>query len=416
MSETSTNKRALGVIFLTVVLDLLGFGIVIPLLSFYAEGYGASTLQVTLLMACYSAAQFIFAPLWGTLSDRYGRRPILLMSIAMTAVMLAGFAGSESLVLLFVFRTMHGVFAANISTAQAYVADVTSDADRAKGMGMIGAAFGLGFTLGPVIGGLFAETELGLSLPIWIAAGLSALNFFLALAFIKEPERVRPRERKRTLSPAAFLAVMKHPKVGAYIVLGFAMTVAFSMMESTFALFQEHRHDMSAREVGYVLGVIGVVGIVIQGGLIGRLTKRFGEGALIRIGIPGLAVALLALAYATPWAPLFAVAFFLALFQSLAQPSLNSLLSRQTPAEDQGFVLGTNQSLSALARAVSPAIAGVVYTSVSDRAPFWLSAAILGVCTILAIRATKTLTSPQDSLTLDPGLSGSNESAPDSAD
>lgn len=395
MAESTTNKRALGVIFLTVVLDLIGFGIVIPLLSFYAEDYGASTLQVTLLMACYSAAQFVFAPLWGSLSDRYGRRPILLMSIGMTALMLAGFAGSASLVLLFVFRTMHGVFAANISTAQAYVADVTSDADRAKGMGMIGAAFGLGFTLGPVIGGLFAETELGLSLPIWIAAGLAALNFVLALLFVKEPERVRPRDRKRTLNPAAFLAVMKHPQVGAYIVLSFAMTVAFSMMESVFALFQEHRHDLSAREVGYVLGVIGVVGIVIQGGLIGRLTKRFGEGALIRVGIPGLALSLIALAYASPWAPLFGVAFFLALFQSLTQPSLNSLLSRQTPAEDQGFVLGTNQSLSALARAVSPAAAGLMYTAISDRTPFWVSAALLGVCTLLAIRATRNVTEPR---------------------
>ena len=137
---------------------------------------------------------------------------------------------------------------------------------------------------------------------------------------------------------------------------------------------------------------------------------------MIRVGVPGLALSLIALAYATLWAPLFGVAFFLALFQSLVQPSLNSLLSRQTTAEDQGFVLGTNQSLSALARAVSPAIAGVVYTSVSDRAPFWLSAGILGVCTVLAIRATKNLSSPQDSLTLDPEPSGSNESAPDSAD
>ncbi|MED5374834.1 MAG: MFS transporter [Myxococcota bacterium] len=399
MSETQTNKRALGVIFLTVVLDLVGFGIVIPLLSFYAEDYGASPLQVTLLMASYSAAQFLFAPLWGSLSDRFGRRPILLMSIAMTALMLAGFAWASELWLLFVFRSLHGVFAANISTAQAYVADVTSKEDRAKGMGMIGAGFGLGFTLGPVIGGVFAETELGLSLPIWIAAGLSALNFVLALALVKEPERKAPRDRKRTLKPADWMRVMSHPKVGAFIILSFAMTLAFSMMESTFALFEEHQHELSARQVGYVLGVIGIVGIVIQGGLIGRLSKRFGEGALVRIGIPGLGLALIGLAYAPPWGPLLAVGFLLAVFQSLAQPSLFSLISRQTPDSEQGFVLGTNQSLSALARAVAPAIAGLAFERVSERLPFFLSAGVLLICTFLAFRATARLTAPVDAPT-----------------
>ena len=173
-------------VLMAVVLDLVGFGIVIPLLTFYAEEYGAGPVAVTLLMAVYSLAQFLMAPVWGALSDKYGRRPIMLFSIGMAAVCLAGFAWAESLVMLFVFRTLHGAAAANISTAQACVADVTTPENRAKGMGLIGAAFGFGFTVGPFIGGELSVH--GLAAPIWFAAGLAALNFVLALAWPRRPQ------------------------------------------------------------------------------------------------------------------------------------------------------------------------------------------------------------------------------------
>jgi len=170
-----------------VVLDLVGFGIVIPLLTFYAEEYGAGPVAVTLLMAVYSLAQFLMAPVWGALSDRFGRRPIMLFSIGMATICLAGFAWAESLVMLFVFRTLHGAAAANISTAQACVADVTTPENRAKGMGLIGAAFGFGFTVGPFLGGELSVH--GLAAPIWFAAALSALNFVAAVVWLKETRK-----------------------------------------------------------------------------------------------------------------------------------------------------------------------------------------------------------------------------------
>ncbi|MCB9730981.1 MAG: MFS transporter [Deltaproteobacteria bacterium] len=375
--------KPLLVIFLTVVLDLIGFGIVIPLLTFYAEGTGATAMQVTLLMACYSATQFLFAPLWGSLSDRLGRRPVLLISIGMGSLMLAGFAWASELWLLFVFRSLHGVFAANISVAQAYVADVTSQEDRAKGMGMIGAAFGLGFSLGPWIGGELSVY--GLSAPIWLASGLSALNFLLAWLLVPEPERKRSA-RRRTLNPTAFVEVLRHPAVGRAISLTFLMTFAFSMMESTFALFEEHQHHLGAQEVGRLLGLIGVIGIIIQGGLIGRLSKRFGEVPLIRLGIAGLSVSLLGLAFAPPWVPLLVVCGFLAVFQSLLQPSTQALISKRTSEEEQGFVLGTNQSLSALARATAPALGGFLFQHVAMSASFVAGSALLGLGTLVALR------------------------------
>ncbi|MCB9759651.1 MAG: MFS transporter [Alphaproteobacteria bacterium] len=372
------------VIFLTVLVDLIGFGIVIPLLTFYAEAYGASAMQVTLLMACYSAAQFLFAPLWGALSDRHGRRPVLLLSILMASLMLAGFAWADELWLLFLFRTVHGVFAANISVAQACIADLTTPENRARGMGMLGAAFGLGFTLGPWIGGEFSVY--GLSAPIWVAAALSGVNFLMAVVMLPEtrapgtgPARARP------IHPGAFLQVIRHPAVGRLITLFFLMTFAFSMMEATFSLFEEHRYGLTARDVGRVLGLIGVVGIVVQGGLIGRLTRRFGELRLVRVGITGLALTLVLLPFAPPWAPLLAVCGLLAVFQGLLQPSSQALISKRTSAEEQGFVLGTNQSLSALARATAPTLGGLLFAKVALGAAFIAGAALLGLGSFVAL-------------------------------
>ncbi len=377
----------LGVIFLTVLLDLLGFGIVIPLLTFYAEDYGATPLQVTLLMACYSLAQFLFAPMWGAISDRVGRRPVLLLSIGMAALMLAGFAWADRLALLFLFRTLHGMFAANISTAQAYVADVTRPEDRAKGMGLIGAAFGVGFSLGPWVGGELST--FGLSAPIWLAAGLSAVNFLLALVLLPESRKRSGEHHPRPLHPFTWLSVLRHPVVGGLVAVSFCLTIAFAMMESTFALFEEHVHGMTARDVGRLLGGIGVVMVVIQGGLIGRLAHRFGERRLLLTGLPGLALSLVALAYSPPVGPLWTACLLLGVFHGLAQPSLYSLMSRAASADDQGLVLGTNQSLSALARTVGPALGGLLFGSVAEAAPFLTAAAVLGGAWLLAAWAVR---------------------------
>jgi DHA1 family tetracycline resistance protein-like MFS transporter len=384
------------VIFFTVLLDLVGFGIVIPLLPFYALEFSATPLQIGLLFACYSMAQFLFAPVWGALSDRYGRRPILLMSIGLGSLMLAGFASSTTLWMLFLFRTLHGVFAANISTAQAYIADITAPEDRAKGMGMLGAAFGLGFTIGPWIGGEFSVH--GHSAPIWLACGLSALNFVLAYFFLPESRDMSnaSERRPRPINPTAFLKVFKHPAVGTCILLTFVMTFAFSMMEASFALFGEQQYELIAKDIGRLMGVMGVVMIVVQGGLIGRLTKRFGEANLVRLGLPCLGLSIAALAYAEPsesgnlvFSEMGAVCALIALFHGLAQPSLFSIISQRTNANDQGLVMGTNQSLSALARATAPALALFAFGQFSVFAPFMGAAVLLILATFLAGIATR---------------------------
>lgn len=361
----------LGPVLLTVLLDLVGFGLVIPLMNFYAERFDASAVQVTALMASYSVAQFVFAPLWGSLSDRVGRRPVMLVSVAGTAVFLALFASAGSLWQLFLFRALHGACAANIGAAQAYVADVTTPETRARGMGLIGASFGVGFTLGPMIGGILSA-KLDLTAPIWLAAALSALNF--VWTFFRLPESRRFGERSsatgRVLDPRQVAEVLSRPFVGRVVAMAATGTLAFSMLESTFGLVADHRWGMKPDTVGYLFGVIGIVGIVIQGGLIGRLVKRFGEVPLLLVGYLVTTTGMLSLSQTAPgqlwwfggWLPIALGTVLLATGTSLTNPSLMGLVSRSAAADEQGRVLGVNQSLGALSRAVAPTMGGWLYT------------------------------------------------------
>lgn len=387
--------RPLLVVFLTVFLDLLGFGIVIPLLTFYAESFEASPFQVTALMTCYSAAQFVAAPLWGQLSDRVGRRPVLLVSIFLTAVMLAGFASAGALVWLFVFRTLHGAMTANISIAQACVADLTTPANRARGMGLLGAGFGLGFTFGPLIGGELAAAW-GLAAPFWFAAGLSLVNLLLAFAFLPETRHPRSTTAARPISPAALLGAVRDPTVGLAIVLSFVVVLSFALMESTFVLFAEHVHHLGPEDLGRMFGFIGLVGVVVQGGIIGPLVRRFGEGPLVSVGIAILALTMTALPLAPPasggWveaAPLLVLFALIGTGQGLVNPSLQALISRGAPASAQGEVLGSAQSVSALGRAVGPLIGGLLFQRLSPGAPFYLSGLLLLAAVVLSVPAAR---------------------------
>lgn len=381
-------SRAMIPVLLTVFLDLLGFGIVIPLLTFYAEQYHASAVQVTLLMASYSLAQFLFAPLWGALSDRVGRRPVLLVSVAASALFLAGFAAAGSLTMLFVFRTLHGACAANISTAQAAVADLTPPEKRAMGMGLIGAAFGVGFSLGPWIGG--EMSTFGYAAPIWLAAGLSAFNFILALIFLPETRDMQVEgavpHARRTMDPRRLLKVLTHPVVGLCVLLTFVTTIAFAMMESSFTLFAEHVRHLDAPTVGRYFGVAGLVMIFVQGGLIGRLVKRFGEAPLVPVGLALLTVGMALLAYAPPPWAMVSVFVLIAIGQGISTPSLQALISKGAGANEQGFVMGANQSMSAIARVIGPAMAGLAFSRM-PAAPFLSAAAILAVGFVLSFAA-----------------------------
>ncbi len=378
------SRRPMLVIFLTVVLDLLGFGLVIPLLTFYAESFGASAVEVTGLMTCYSVAQFFAAPLWGQASDRFGRRPLLLASIFMTAVMLAGFASAQSLLMLFVFRTLHGVFTANIAIAQACMADLTTPETRAKGMGLIGAGFGIGFTLGPFLGGELAKW--GLTVPIWVAAGLSLVNFLLGIVMLPETRRPGGHSERRPINPLALLEAMANKRVGLAIVTTFVFILAFAGMESTFTLFAKHAHGLKPEEVGRLFGIIGVVGAIVQGGLISRLVKRFGEAPLIPIGLVFTAIGVALMPFAPLGARLSGCFALIAFGQGIVSPALQSLISRGAPADKQGEILGANQSMSALARAAGPIMGGFLFEW-KPSMPFVAAGAVLLVAAALSVFA-----------------------------
>jgi MFS transporter, DHA1 family, tetracycline resistance protein len=398
-----TQKRILGVVFLTVFMDLLGFGIIIPVQPFYAETLGASPTIITLLGASYSLMQFLFAPFWGKLSDRIGRRPVMLVSVATSAAGYALFGLSGSLGLLFFARMLAGLGGANIGTAQAIIADSTDAASRAKGMGVIGAAFGLGFTLGPAIGGYFSRY--GLHVPALVAAGLAGMNWLAACFFLPETypaeRRGKGESHRSPLSLAALRHAARHRNVGTLLTIGLVFTAAFSLLEQVLGLFigyvwarepgvaattESLRH--AAMLTSYVLIAVGITAIVVQGGLIGKLARRFGEGRLLKVGLTFVAAGLLAIPLAGQLGSylfLMLVCSWIAMGSGMSNPSLVSLLSQSVNADEQGTTLGLAQSLSALGRVIGPSVAGWLF-EMGIGLPFWIGGGLTLVCVLIALR------------------------------
>lgn len=381
------KRSPLLVVFFTVFLDLLGFGLVLPLLPAFAREYGASPHIIGLLFASYSAMQFFFAPVWGRVSDRIGRRPVLMLSISGSVASYLIFAFAPSLAWLFVSRLLAGVMAANLSTAQAYVADVTAPEDRAKGMGMVGAAFGLGFVIGPMIAigvGRWGQIGIGLT-----AAGLSFTDLLLASVLLKES---LPPERRgqAAAAPGSRLSRMAralaHPTIGVPIIIFFLATFAFSTLETTLTLFLGDRVGLTRpEELGKYFGFLGVLVALIQGGLTGRLAKRAGEARLVFVGCVGTAVGLALLPEAHTRAMVLAALAVIGLGQGMNVPSINSLISRSAGAEEQGSILGVNQGFSSLARVVGPAAGGWLYQQ-QQGYPYFAGAALMGAASLLALR------------------------------
>jgi MFS transporter, DHA1 family, tetracycline resistance protein len=381
-----TGRRALTTIFLTILLDLIGFGMILPLLPFYAQELRATPFRIGLLFSSYSLAQLLFAPMLGRLSDRVGRRPVLLASIAGGAASYLLFAWASSYAVLLLARWLSGMAAANYAIAQAYMADVSSPENRSRAMGLVGAAFGLGFVLGPALGGVLAHYGGPRLVPL-TAAILSGVNFLIALFGLPEslsPE-LRGRQTGSWLGIASLRAAWRDSAVRGLMLLFFLVMFCFSMMETTLALFCQERFGFGTRETSWLFVFVGVVLVVVQGGLLGRLIQRFGERSLIRSGIVLMAAGLALLPLTSYLGLLLASLFLLAVGQGVHNPSSLGLLSRLTDEGSQGGVIGVSRSFGALARTLGPATGTWIFGAVGVGWPFWTASGLMLVALFVAL-------------------------------
>lgn len=396
------SKASLLIIFVTVFIDLLGFGIVLPLLPLYAKYYAAEDMTLGLLMASFSAMQFLFAPLWGRISDRVGRRPILILGLAGSTVSYAlfGYAASlppdaalwglSPLGWLFVSRIGAGIAGATIPTAQAYIADTTGPEERAKGMALIGAAFGIGFTFGPLLGAAFASAELDAApnaAPGYVAAVLSGLALLSAIFVL--PESLKPGSQpaeRRGLSFVSLRKAIARPAVAIVLVMMFVAVFAFGQFESTLALLAQNL-GLAPRYNLYVFAYVGFILTLSQGLIVRRLVPRMGEFRMSVAGVVLMTSGLLLVGFAGQSgsrALLYSVLPVAVMGFSALNPCLQSMLSRRTPASDQGEMLGLGQSFSALARIFGPFV-GVRLFFQEVTLPFWVGGGIMAVSLLLVL-------------------------------
>jgi multidrug resistance protein len=372
------SRSTLAIVFSVIVIDLIGFGIVIPILPAYTKDLGASAGILGVLLATHAALQFLFAPVWGRLSDRIGRRPVMLVTIAGTSLALLLLGLAESILGLFVARLLSGLFSANISVATAYVADVTAESERTRWMGMVGASFGVGFILGPALGGFLHPY--GSGVPAFAAAGLAAANFLWAAFSLTEPERHEDRQRKR----GGLRAVLRDKVVARLCLTNLIFTIGVAQLESTFFYWMNDQFGYDVREIAFILVAMALVMVSVQGGGIRPLVERLGERRMLVSG-------LILMALAFPAIPMLHTVGFLmiplavsALGRAIAQPPMTSLVSMRGNAAERGELMGVFQSSAALARIFGPLVAGVLY-DFSAPSPFYLAAALFALGAALSL-------------------------------
>jgi DHA1 family tetracycline resistance protein-like MFS transporter len=365
------KNKLLSAIFLIVFIDLLGFGLILPLLPYYAETFGASDTLIGLLVASYAAAQLIGAPLLGRFSDRFGRRPILLVSLFGTLIgfLLLGFA--QTLWVLFLARILDGLTGGNISVAQAYISDVTDEKSRAKGLGMIGAAFGLGFILGPASGG--ALSQFGYAVPAFAAAGLVMINLFMVAKWL--PESLTPEKRaelsdavnKPRINLSALIEALQRPFSGSLLITRFFFGLAFAIFQGIFSLYALRRFNLDAQQTGFVLAYVGMLSVIVQGGLVGRLGERFRDDQLIFSSVGIMALSLLGWAFAPSVTMLLVILAPTAFSGGVLNTVISSALSKAVPSQEVGGILGFSASLESLTRVIAPTLGGLLL----DQLGYW---------------------------------------------
>ena len=380
------RKSPLAVLFAAVLVDMLGFGIVLPLLPFYAESMGATPLQVTILVASFSAMQLAAAPFWGRVSDRVGRRPLLIGSLFASAFSYLLFGLADSYWLLLVSRMAAGAAGGTITIAQAYIADTTAHDERARGMGHLGAASGLGVMLGPAVGG-FASNWWGLGAPGFVAAGFCALNAIAAIFLVPESHT---HERRAEVGQAATFggwvrSLTAYP-LSVLLTVYFLTISAFAAMTSVLALYLERSFGVNEKDMGLLFTLSGATTVVVRGMMLGRLVKKFGEPITARIGILSLMAAMLTLPFLPDarWALLVAPLY--AFGAGTLFPALASLVSRATDRASQGSILGGSQVVGGLGRVVGPLWAGFFFQSVGISAPFTVGAVLVLFALLVALR------------------------------
>ncbi|MDP4085860.1 MAG: MFS transporter [Bacillota bacterium] len=374
-----TNK-ALPILFLVMFLVYVGFGIIIPVLPFYAEKIGATPTQLGMLMAVYSLMQLLFSPMWGRISDRIGRKPVMMVGIAGLAISFFLMAISHKLWMLFVARIIGGVLSsANMPTTQAYVADITTPENRGKGMGVIGAAIGLGFVFGPAIGGIFSKNSL--SLPFYIAGVSSVITLVLVFFLLRESSTEEIRREHTGKRPSILEAF--HGSRSFLFLLQLFTSLSLSGLETTFAYFAAKRAGMDATHMGYIFMIMGLAGAFVQGGLMGMLTKKFGEGAVIQGGILvsaiGFALILLVNSFST-------AAIYLTIFgigNGVIRPSISSILTKSSSG-GHGSATGFLSSFDSLGRIIGPPLGGALF-SITIGLPY-ISGAIISILTLILYR------------------------------
>lgn len=388
--DLSASTPAFSALLLVVFINILGFGVVVPLLPFYAESFHAPAWQIALIFSAFSLGSFFGEPFWGPLSDRIGRKPVLISTVTSTCLCYFLLAFAPNVYVAFFIRLVGGMCSGNNSVIQGYVADVTPREERSGRMGRMGAAFNVGFVVGPALGGLLARPELGpagFRAPLLVASTLAALSA-VSIAMVLKESRARSEAVEKPSSRwAMFGEALRHPVIGRVMLVTFVAGFAFTGIEATFGLWSQHRFGWGPRQVGACFGAVGVVSALAQWQLTRPLSRRFGEANMLAAGMALTATAAALQPFSTSAWTIVPLMMLIAIGQSVAFPNVSALISGVTHADRQGQALGLNNAMGALARVVGPLCASLVFAQVTVNGPFWLSTLIVLPAILLALAA-----------------------------